>query len=117
MTGSDGKSFSADKSKWNANTPVKKPVKKPSVSKVKSFKAKAGKRKLTLTWKKISGAAGYQIQVSTKKNFKGAKTITVSKSKKSYTKKGLKAKKKYYVRIRAYKTYKDIIVIEIPFGV
>lgn len=107
VTGSDGKSFSADKSKWNANTPVKKPVKKPSVSKVKSFKAKAGKRKLTLTWKKISGAAGYQIQVSTKKNFKGAKTITVSKSKKSYTKKGLKAKKKYYVRIRAYKTYKD----------
>ncbi len=107
VTGSDGKSFSADKSKWNANTPVKKPVKKPSVSKVKSFKAKAGKRKLTLTWKKISGAAGYQIQVSTKKNFKGAKTITVSKSKKSYTKKGLKARKKYYVRIRAFKTYKD----------
>ena len=83
VTGSDGKSFSADKSKWNANTPPRRNVKKPSVSKVKSFKAKAGKKKLTLTWKKISGAAGYQIQVSTKKNFKGAKTISVSKSKKS----------------------------------
>ena len=107
VTGSDGKSFSADKSKWNVNTPPRRNVKKPSVSKVKSFKAKAGKKKLTLTWKKISGAAGYQIQVGTKKNFKGAKTISVSKSKKSYTKKGLKARKKYYVRIRAYKTYKD----------
>ena len=107
VTGSDGKSFSADKSKWSANTPPRRNVKKPSVSKVKSFKAKVGKKKLTLTWKKISGAAGYQIQVSTKKNFKGAKTISVSKSKKSYTKKGLKARKKYYVRIRAYKTYKD----------
>ena len=107
VTGSDGKSFSADKSKWNVNTPPRRNVKKPSVSKVKSFKAKAGKKKLTLTWKKISGAAKYQIQVGTKKNFKGAKTISVSKSKKSYTKKGLKARKKYYVRIRAYKTYKD----------
>lgn len=82
---------------------------KPSVSKVKSFKVKAGKKKLTLTWKKISGAAGYQVQISTKKNFKGANIKYISKFKKTYTKKGLKAKKKYYVRIRAYKTYKDAI--------
>ena len=82
-------------------------VAQPSVPKVKSFRAKAGKKKLTLSWKKVSGAAGYQIQVSAKKGFKRAKTISVSKSKRRYAKKGLKAKKKYYVRIRAYKTYLD----------
>lgn len=101
VTGSDGKTFLADKSKW------KTPPQKPTVSKVKLLKAKAAKKKLTLTWKKLSGAAGYQVQISTKKNFKGAKKISISKSKKTYTKKKLKAKKKYYIRIRAYKTYKD----------
>ena len=105
VVGSNGKTFSANKSKWNASSPA--PVKKPTVSKVKSFKAKAAKKKLTLSWKKLSGAAGYQIQISTKKNFKGAKKISISKSKKTYTKKKLKAKKKYYIRVRAYKTYKD----------
>ena len=105
VTGSDDKTFSANKSKWNTSSPA--PVKKPSVSKVKSFKAKAAKKKLTLTWKNLSGAAGYQIKISTKNNFKGAKTISVSKSKNTYTKKNLKAKKKYYIRVRAYKTYKD----------
>ncbi len=82
-------------------------VKKPSVPTVKSFKAIAGKKKLTLSWKKLSGISGYQVQISTKKNFKGAKKIAISKSKKSYTKKNLKAKKKYYIRIRAYKIYKN----------
>ena len=91
----------------NTETQPEKQVKKPSVSKVKSFQAKAGKKKLTLSWKKVSGAAGYQLQISTKKNFKGAKTISISKSKRTYTKNGLKAKRKYYVRIRAYKIYED----------
>ncbi len=80
---------------------------KPTVSKVKSFKAKAGKKKLTLSWKALSDAEGYQIQIGTKKSFKGAKTISVSKSKKKYVKKGLKSRKKYYLRIRAYKTCKN----------
>lgn len=84
---------------------------KPSVPKVKSLKAKAGKKKLTLTWKKLSGISGYQVQISPKKNYKGAKIKTISKSKKTYTKKGLKSRKKYYIRIRAYKTYKDAIGI------
>ena len=90
-----------------ASTISSSPVKKPTVSKVKSFKAKAGKKNLKLSWKKLSDVAGYQLQISTKKNFKEAKTISISKSKKTYTKKKLTAKKKYYIRIRAYKTYKD----------
>lgn len=79
----------------------------PSVKKVKSVKVTGRKKKLHLKWKKSSGVSGYQIQISTKKNFKGAKKISISKSKNTYTVKGLKAKKKYYIRIRAYKTYKD----------
>ena len=79
----------------------------PKVSKVSKFKATAKKKGLKLTWKKVSGAKGYKIQISTKKNFKNAKTYTVSKSKTSYTIFKLKSKKKYYVRICAYKTYKD----------
>lgn len=79
----------------------------PSVSKVKSLKAKAGSKKLTVTWEKLSGAAGYELQVSTKSSFKGAKTVKIGKSKKQYVVKKLKAKTKYYVRIRAYKTFKD----------
>lgn len=82
-------------------------TKVPSVSKVKSLKATAGSKKLTITWKKLSGAAGYELQVSTKSNFKGAKIFKISKSKKQYVAKKLKAKKKYYVRVRAYQTYKD----------
>ncbi len=69
-------------------------------------KLTAGKKKFTIKWKKqTSQTTGYQIQYSTNKNFKSAKTVTVSKNKttsKSITK--LKAKKKYYVRIRTYKT-------------
>ena len=93
-----------------ANVTVKamfEKVKKPSVPEVRSFRAKPGKKKLVFSWKKVPGAAGFQIQISTKKGFKGAKTISVSKSNKTYTKKGLKTKKKYYIRIRAYKTYLD----------
>lgn len=86
---------------------IVKQAEKPAVPAVQSFKAKAAKKKLTLSWKKVSGAAGYQIQISTKSSFKGAKTDVVSKAKNSFTKQNLKSKKNYYVRIRAYKTYKN----------
>lgn len=78
-----------------------------TVPKVKSLKAKAGARKLTITWKKVSGAAGYELQVGKTAIFSGAQTVRISKSKKQYVAKKLQAKKKYYVRIRAYKTYTD----------
>lgn len=65
------------------------------------------KKQLKVTWKKqVTQTTGYQIQYSTDKNFKkGNKTVTVSKNKTtSTTIKKLKSKKKYYVRIRTYKT-------------
>lgn len=87
--------------------PSKPIVTKPSVPKVKSFKVKAGRFKLMLSWKKVAGASGYQIQVAAKKNFKIAYKYDISKNKKKYVEKWLMPKKKYYVRIRAYKTYRD----------
>lgn len=85
-----------------ATKPAVKPVKKVTVKK-QTAKVKAGKKKLTVTWKKDKNVSGYQIKIATKKNFKGAKTYTV-KSYKTYKKviKKLKAKKKYFVKVRAY---------------
>lgn len=77
------------------------------ISKVKKFKATAKKRAIVLTWKKNLRISGYQIQISTKKNFKGAKKISLKKSKSKYKVSKLKPDKKYYVRIRAYQSYKD----------
>lgn len=68
---------------------------------------KATKKAFTLTWKKVSAKVrntrikGYQIQYSTNKKFKKAKTKTVNGYKKNkITIKKLKSKKKYYVRVR-----------------
>ena len=63
----------------------------------------------TVKWKKqTSQTTGYQMQYSTDKNFKkNNKTVTVTKNKTtSKTISKLKGKKKYYVRIRTYKTVK-----------
>ena len=73
-------------------------------------KLTATKKGFEVKWKKQSSqTTGYQIQYSTKKNFKGSttKNVTVNKNKtvtKSISK--LSANKKYYVRIRTYKTLK-----------
>lgn len=74
---------------------------------VKLSSLKAGKKQLSVSWKKGQGIDGYEIEYSLKKNFKGSKKITVSKAKTTtYTIKKLKAKKTYYVRIRAFKKVK-----------
>lgn len=69
-------------------------------------KLKGGNKQVKVSWKKqTNGTTGYQIQCSTSKKFnKNNKTVTISpNTKKSATIKGLKSKKKYYVRIRTYK--------------
>ena len=87
------------------NTTVKA-VSKPKSAKIK--KVKAAKKAVSVEWKKVSGVKGYQVQVATDKKFKkNKKTATVKKQKTTkVTIKKLKAKKKYYVRIRTYKTVK-----------
>ncbi len=85
-------------------TQTSKPVAKPKSAKIK--KVKAAKKAIAVEWKKVSGVKGYQVQVATDKKFKkNKKTVTVKKQKTTkVTVKKLKAKKKYYVRIRTYKT-------------
>ena len=82
------------------NTKTVKP-KKTSIKKLSK-----GKKKFTVTWAKVSGVKGYQIQYSTDKKFKkNNKSVTVTKQKTTKaTVKKLKSKKKYYVRVRTYKT-------------
>ncbi len=69
-------------------------------------KLKAQKKKFYVTWKKQrTQTSGYEIQYSTNKKFKnGNKKAKIKNNKTtSSTIKKLKAKKKYYVRIRTYK--------------
>ncbi len=67
-------------------------------------KATAKKKGFVFTWKKNGNATGYIIQYSTKKDFSSKKTIKVTRnSTVKKTVKNLKAKKRYYIRIRAYK--------------
>lgn len=76
--------------------------KKTSISKAKS----TAKKTVTVTWKKDTKATGYEIQCNTNKSFKsGNKTVTVKKAKTTSAKvTKLKSGKKYYVRMRSYKT-------------
>ncbi len=82
------------------NTETVKP-KKTSIKKLSK-----GKKKFTVTWAKVSGVKGYQIQYSSDKKFKkNNKSVTVTKQKTTKaTVKKLKSKKNYYVRVRTYKT-------------
>lgn len=86
-------------------SPTVAPVKKPG--QVKSLKLKAGKKKVTVTYKKVSGATSYRVTYSTSKKFKKAKTVTVKSGKtvkKTISK--LKSKKTYYVKVCAVKKVK-----------
>ena len=82
---------------------VKKAASKPKSTNTK--KIKAAKKAVSVEWKKVGGVKGYEIQVATDKKFKkNKKTVTIKKQKTTKTTvKKLKAKKKYYVRIRTYK--------------
>ncbi len=76
-------------------------------AKVSSLKLTAKNDAVALSWKTVKGASGYEIKYSTSKKFtsKTTKTALIKKqSTKKTTLKKLKNKKKYYVKIRAYKT-------------
>ena len=67
----------------------------------KGFKATIKKNKTQTT--------GYQIRYSTKSSMAGSKIITIKSNKTTSKKvKKLKAKKKYYVQVRTYKTVKGV---------
>lgn len=72
---------------------------------IKLSKVTAKKKAFVVKWKKqTNDITGYEIQYSLKKNFSKAQIKKVQKNKTSFTVKKLKPKKKYFVRIRTYKT-------------
>ena len=89
----------------NAETAFSKIVSaKPTLAKVKNLKAKGQKKKVKLTWKKVSGADGYAIYRSAKKNGKYKQVKLIKKGKTTtFTQKKLKKGKKFYYKIRAYR--------------
>lgn len=89
--------------KTTAPTKPTKPIVKTKKATIKKLTPK--KKALKVTWKKVSGAKGYEIKLATNKKFtKNKKTVKVKKgSATSQTIKKLKSGKKYYVKIRAYK--------------
>ena len=79
--------------KWNKVTVSK--AKTPTLTNIAT-------RKLKVSYGTISGVKGYQIQYATNSKFTGSKTkITSSRS---YTLTSLTKGKRYYVRVRGYKT-------------
>ena len=60
------------------------------------------KKGVKITWNKVKTAKGYQIKYSAKKNMTVAKTVTSGSLSKKITK--LKSGKRYYFKVRAYKT-------------
>lgn len=77
---------------------------KVSKTKVKSVSKKRSSTKVKISLKKIKGATGYQVQISSTKKFKKVfVSKKVKKVKFTLKSKKIKNKKKLYVRARTYK--------------
>lgn len=86
----------------NSTTDINQKVKKPG--KVTGVSVSVKKKKMTVSWKKMSNISGYQLQYALNKKFTKKKK---TKNLENYIRKSkvssLKSKKTYYVRVRAYK--------------
>lgn len=91
-----GKTSLYDMSDTGTAAPVT--LAKAKLASVKSV----SKKTVKITWNKVKTAKGYQIKYSTKKNMTGAKTVSSTALSKKITK--LQSGKKYYFKVRAYKT-------------
>ena len=91
-----GKTSLYDMSDTGDATPV-------ALTKAKLVSVKSvSKKGVKITWNKVKTAKGYQIKYSAKKNMTEAKTATSGSLSKKITK--LKSGKRYYFKVRAYKT-------------
>lgn len=74
----------------------------PKLSKTGGVKASAASSSaIKVSWKKTSGASGYQLYRSTSRSGKYSRVKTTSAS--SYTNSGLSANKTYYYKVRSYR--------------
>lgn len=73
----------------------------PAKVKVKKVARKAKGTKAKISLKKVKGATGYVVKISTSKKFKKKTTITKNVELTTFTLKKLKKNKKYYIKVRA----------------
>ena len=106
VSGTSGKT-SAKTVKSAAQLKAEKAMNQAKITKL-TVKSKA-KKTIVVKWNKVKNAKGYQVQVSTKRNFKKliVNKKSLKKNKITIKNKKLKKGKKYFVRIRAYATYKN----------
>lgn len=101
LAGDAGNNNNSNNNGDNSNNGKEPSVQAPG--KVTLKKVTAGKKKFTVTWKKVSGADGYRVVYSTSSKFNGSKKVNIKSAKTtSRTVKKLKSGKKYYVKVRAY---------------
>lgn len=90
----DGKKYGDYSTALQVKTATKAPV---------WDKTTSSKKKATFKWKKVSGASGYEVYMSTKAKSGYKKVASLSGSGKTkYVKKGLSAGKTYYFKVRTY---------------
>lgn len=73
----------------------------PAKVKVKKVARKAKGTKAKISLKKVKGATGYVVKISTSKKFKKKTTITKNVKLTTFSLKKLKKNKKYYIKVRA----------------
>ena len=66
---------------------------------------KAATKAVKVTWNKMEGVTHYQVYRATSEDGKYTKLITTTET--SYTAKSLSSGKKYFFKVRGYKTYKS----------
>ena len=87
--------------------------KTPTITKISSPQ----KGQMKVSWKKDTSVSGYEIIYSTDKKFLKAKSIKIKKnSASSVVVKGLKSRKKYYVKMYSYKGTKSWYSIDSNFS-
>lgn len=95
-----------DKKEETTEDPTGDELQKPSKPTIKQVTSPK-KKQIKVTWKKKANVTGYELQISTSSRFAKAKTkaYKIKKAKAvSRTVKSLKSKRKYYVRLRSYRT-------------
>ena len=97
----NGDSSGAGNNTGNNQSPANEKIKVGKTS-LKTLKNQAG-RKAKISYKKITGAKGYEILYCTSKKFTKKSTKKINTKKTTYTIKKLKKGKTYYFKVRAYK--------------
>ena len=84
-----------------------KAITRPAAPKAKAV---AGTRKVAISWNAVTGTNGYEVYIATSKNGKYSWVKSVTSSTKCVTKTGLVKGKRYYFKVKAYKTINGVKV-------